>query len=387
MIRAMNLVRWWQCIAGCLLVLAVSAQAGTMFQDPLDTPAKMREKITGRPLMAVAHAGDQLVAVGSRGLIAVSGDQGKTWTQSKVPVQSDLLAVQFPTASEGWAVGHDGVVLHSTDGGKTWSKQLDGRAAGPAFKAFYKSGAGGKENMGEAAVTSISDAVYGKAATGPRIPGLLEQNYKSGPALPFIDVWFEDTQRGFVVGAFGMIAATTDGGKTWEPWLHRIDNSSSNLNAIRGIGGEVYIAGEQGRIFRLDRNRGFFTKMETGYIGSLFGITGNGESLIAYGLRGTAYRATLGGKPGSEKWEVVAMPNEHTLSAGIALADGSGFVLVNAAGELLIGDKAAKNFSALPAQKAMRMTGIAELKANRGFVVTGIEGVRTVPPRNAAAGH
>lgn len=339
------------------LLLSFPALSQTKFRDPLDTPAEMRSAVTQRSLMAVTSVGARLVAVGSRGVILGSDDQGKTWAQAKAPVQNDLLAVQFPNANEGWVVGHGGVVLHSIDSGKTWSKQLDGRSAGPAFKAFYSQAGAGAE-----AAAALAQ---------------LEQNYQAGPVLPFLDVWFEDAKTGYAVGSFGMIAATRDGGKTWEPWLHRIDNPQYlNLNAIRGIGSELYIVGERGQIYRLDRTRGRFTATDTGYLGSFFGLAGNGEALIAYGLRGTTYRSSTGGKAGNVRWEPVAMPNEHTITAGIALADGSGFVLVNAAGQLLLGDKAGKHFHLLPATTPMRMTGIASVAA-RTVVVTGLDGVRT----------
>ena len=368
-VRPTRLTRWN--LAGYLLLVTVSAFAdpatdpkadpkaapnvASQFHDPLDTPAQMRHAVEQRPLMAVVHAGERLVAVGSRGVIVGSDDHGKTWVQAKVPVQSDLLAVHFPSASDGWAVGHDGVILHSADGGKTWTKQLDGRIAADSFQKFYSA-------MGAAGAAPLAQ---------------LGQNYKAGPALPFLDVWFEDAQRGFAVGSFGMIIATTDGGKNWEPWLHRIDNPQSlNLNAIHGLGSELYIVGERGQIYRLDRTAGRFTATDTGYIGSFFGIVGNGETLIAYGLRGTAYRGVAKGggvKSGGLQWEVLAVPNEHTLGAGIVKDDGS-FVLVNAAGQFVLIDKAGRNARLAPASRPMRLTGV--VADGDAMIVTGLDGIR-----------
>jgi photosystem II stability/assembly factor-like uncharacterized protein len=308
--------------------------------------------------MAVAYAGPRLIAVGSRGLIILSDDHGKTWTQAAVPVQCDLLAAHFPTANEGWVVGHGGVVLHSSDAGKTWSKQLDGRIAADTFKDFYSS--------------------MGTAGTGPLHQ--VEANYKAGAALPFLDVWFEDTANGYAVGSYGQIIATRDGGKTWEPWLHRIDNPQSlNLNAIKGIGGELYIVGERGLIYRLDRARGFFTKTDTQYNGSFFGITGVDGTYIAYGLRGTIYRSGDAGR----NWEALPLLSDQTITAGIARSDGEGFVLINAAAQLLLIDKSGKNVRLLPESKPMRATGIASIGVEN-FVVTGLEGLRTESPQELA---
>lgn len=359
-----SMARPGQRLAVCLLLFfCIPALAAPKFRDPLDTPASMRTALTQRPLMAVAHAGQRLIAVGSRGMIVGSDDGGKTWLQSQVPVQSDLLAVHFPTALEGWAVGHEGVVLHSTDGGRTWTKQLDGRMAAAAFNAYYQNGAGG---------TGGANAIK-----------LLELNYKAGPALPFLDVWFEDAHTGFAVGSFGMLIGTTDGGKTWEPWLHRIDNSDAlNLNAIHRIGPDIYIAGERGRIYRLDRTRGHFARIDTGYIGSFFGIVGSGDTLIAYGLGGVAYRS---GNRGAE-WHALAMPSEQTITAGLTLGDGAGYVLANAAGQFLFSEASGKTFRIAPAQMAMRVTGITTSGADT-FAITGLDGVRIEFLRNAASAN
>ncbi|MFA7270357.1 MAG: YCF48-related protein [Sterolibacterium sp.] len=327
--------------------------AESKFQDPLDTPALMRNAVNTRPLMAIAHAGAHLVAVGSRGLIVRSEDQGKTWTQSAVPVQCDLLAVHFPTPQLGWVVGHDGVILHSSDGGKNWTKQFDGRIADGAFKKYY--------------AAATTDAAMTAAAAQ------VAQNFKAGPALPYLDVWFEDTEKGFVVGSFGMLAATVDGGKTWEPWLHRIDNAQGvNLNSIRNVGGNIYIVGERGILFKLDRANRRFQKMETGYAGSFFGIVGNTDALVAFGLRGIAYRSGNGGA----NWEALKMPVDATITAGVVSRESANIVLVTSADQILLGDAQGRSFKLVHPHKPMRYTGIALV--DRGTaVVTGLDGVRT----------
>ncbi|WP_051278008.1 YCF48-related protein [Solimonas flava] len=47
-----------------------------------------------------------------------------------VPVSVALTGVQFVSPDEGWIIGHGGVVLHTADAGKTWQRQLDGRRIG-----------------------------------------------------------------------------------------------------------------------------------------------------------------------------------------------------------------------------------------------------------------
>jgi photosystem II stability/assembly factor-like uncharacterized protein len=348
-------------LAACALVAATllfasAPAAASAFQDPLDYPARAVGALANRPLMAVTSAGSRLVAVGSRGLIIVSDDNGASWKQARVPVQSDLLAVQFPTASDGWAVGHDGVILHSADGGASWEKQLDGRSAATRYKAFYR-------KQRETAGAQVEHAI-----------AQLELNFKAGPALPYLDVWFADARRGFVVGAFGMIAATSDGGQTWEPWLHRIDNPEFlNLNGIRGIGGRIYIAGERGMVFSLDAAGERFEKSATGYAGSFFGIVGNDKVLLSFGLRGNVYRSADQGK----SWEPVKLPSDATIMGGSARPESGAFVLANSAGQLMLGDASAREFTRVHPLSGMRYTSVAALDGR--IVLTGLGGVRIEP--------
>ena len=124
----------WLCCALLMPGLAQSAQVtaaqsagAAAYVDVLDLPAKPSALARQSPLLDLAQAGKRLVAVGQRGHILYSDDDGRHWQQAGVPVSVDLTAVAFPSPEQGWAVGGDGVVLHSADGGASWQKQLDGR--------------------------------------------------------------------------------------------------------------------------------------------------------------------------------------------------------------------------------------------------------------------
>lgn len=346
-----------------MVALGISGGAGAQqqsFKDPLDHPAARVSRADLRPIMALAQAGQRLVAVGLRGLVLVSTDGGKSWTQASVPVQSDLLAVHFPVANTGWIVGHDGVVLRSDDGGRSWVKQLDVRSAGLAFRQYYEA----RSAAGDAAAAAALKQV--------------ERNFKEGTALPYLDVWFEDQNKGYAVGSYGLLIATADGGKTWTPWFDRIDNDQLNLNSVRGINGEVMIAGEQGRLYRLDREKARFTATSTGYAGSFFGLAGNGRVTLAYGLRGVVYRSDATGLD----WQEVSVPSEATIAAGSVDPSTSRFLLANAAGQVLIGDAEGRHFTIVQPHKHMRLTSMLPL-ADSSFVLGGLGGVaveKLLPP-------
>ena len=99
------------CCALLMQSAGVTAGQATDYVDVLDLPAKASALAQRSPLLDLARAGSRLVAVGQRGHILYSDDEGGRWQQARVPVSSDLNAVTFPTPEQGWAVGGDGVVL------------------------------------------------------------------------------------------------------------------------------------------------------------------------------------------------------------------------------------------------------------------------------------
>ena len=196
--------------------------AGGASTDVLDRPAMPSPIAAKRLLVAVTRVEERLVAVGPRGHIVVSTDAGDSWQQAQVPVSSDLTAVHFSSDKLGWAVGHDGVVLASNDGGMTWTKQLDGRAVNELILADVK-----------AKLAASPESIELQALVAEA-----ERSREQGPDKPFLDVWFENEMHGYVVGAYGLLLETTDGGQTWESWFDRAENPRfMNLYAIRPDGG------------------------------------------------------------------------------------------------------------------------------------------------------
>ena len=179
----------------------------------------------------------------------------------------------FVTAQKGWAVGHAGVVLRTVNSGAAWSKQSTVAA--------------------------------------------LKQD---APDHVFFDVYFSDECRGFVVGAYGSLLATTDGGDTPASWQgHISDNKERHLYCIRAIGSLFYIAGEQGTFFRSRDGGETFTRIRTPYSGSYFGILADtNNNLIIFGFGGHAYRSRDAG----DHWQRIETGSTAALTAGSVLTDG-----------------------------------------------------------------
>ena len=187
-----------QLALGVVLGIMQGVSHATDYVDVLDLPAKASALAINNPLSGMARAGERVIAVGQRGHILFSDDSGKHWQQAAVPASADLTAVNFPTATQGWAVGNDGVVLHSSDAGATWQKQLDGRQIGALLDKHY---------------TELANAQPGNEQW-PQLAMEGQRLAEQGADKPLLDVWFANDKTGYVVGVFNLILRTDDGGLT-----------------------------------------------------------------------------------------------------------------------------------------------------------------------------
>jgi len=219
------------------LVLAMSACALLPAVEQSE-PAPLAAKSL---LLDLAKAGDRLVAVGDRGHVLVSADQGDTWEQILVPTRAMLTAVAFPTATDGWAVGHDGVILATTDGGKTWIP----RQASEDELHFYRISASPSGRLylaGESGTVLASDDAGQTWAT-------LDLPYDGS----FYGVLCLDEDNLLAYGLRGHIFRSTDRGQSWEPVPNPV--IVLLMGATTAPGGPVVIAGLGGNLF-LSRDRG-----------------------------------------------------------------------------------------------------------------------------------
>jgi photosystem II stability/assembly factor-like uncharacterized protein len=339
--------------AASLMPLAARAAAPAKpspWRDVLDTPAQKSALAQRTLLTGLARAGQRVVAVGQRGHVLLSDDVGKRWQQAEVPVSADLTAVHFPTATAGWAVGHDGVILHSADAGQTWTRQLDGRSLGDLLVAHYTR-SGDDKWLAEASRFAAQ-----------------------GAENPFLDVWFDDARNGIVVGAFGLLLRTADGGQTWEPLLHAADNPKGlHLYAVRRIGAELFIAGEQGTALRLDRDSGRFIALTLPYKGTLFGLAGKERVVLAHGLRGNVVRSTDGGT----NWGSVSTGVGVGLTAS-TLDERGRLIIVSQAGHVLVSSDDGASFALAQVERPIPAAAVVGAGAG-ALIVAGPRGVQSLP--------
>jgi photosystem II stability/assembly factor-like uncharacterized protein len=299
-------------------------------------------------LLDIATAAQRLVVAGEHGNILYSDDNGTHWQQAMVPTTRMLTGIHFVDGQHGWAVGHDGLILASDDGGKNWRIQRDGLAVQQQTNLQLR----------EAAQRHVEELEQRLAAVGEDTKSQLESDLEDARlaledadltleeavfASPLMDVWFQDVNRGWAVGAFGTLLATEDGGQHWGSQQAQLDNPEEfHLNAITGDGkGRVFIAGEGGGMFRsMDSGRSW-ESLEPFYDGSWFGTVYDPQhdALLMFGLRGNLYRSTDFGAT----WVPVFTGNNNTLAGGNSSAGGE-IVLVGAVGTMLLSTDGGQSF-------------------------------------------
>ncbi len=292
--------------------------------------------------------------MGQRGQILYSEDAGKSWAQANVPVSSDLTAVHFVSGGRGWVVGHSGVVLATHDGGTNWTKQLDGRAVGQLLVSHYAD---------HSSAGLSAEALKQLRADAKRFAD-------EGPDKPFLDVWFESETTGYIVGLFNLIFKTNDGGKSWVPWFDRTDNPKLlHFYAIRPVGDELYVAGEQGLLLKLDKVAQRFKATSIDYKGTFFGITGKPGSVIVYGLRGNAFRS---GDSGAN-WQKIDTGVSVGLTGSALTADGR-ILMVSQAGQVLASGDEGRSFSRLNIERQIPASALLET-ADGALAIAGPRGI------------
>ncbi len=296
----------------CALLLMLVALPLAAQVDRLERPALPSALAERALLLDLASANGLLVAVGERGHILRSVDDGLSWQQARVPVSVTLTAVTFVDSEYGWAVGHDGVILASRDGGASWSVQLDGRSLNAQLVSYFEALQAASDDGTDASLDpdlvaqGLDDALFAQ---------------EEGPSKPFLDLYFADRQHGWVVGAYGLLLRTDDGGASWQPLSMALDNPDNfHLNAIAAQGDQLFIAGEAGSLYRSDDRGASWLRLDPGYGGPLFSVTLTGENeVLLSGLRG---RLFVSGDAG-ESWRLIETATRATFNAARVLAGGS----------------------------------------------------------------
>jgi photosystem II stability/assembly factor-like uncharacterized protein len=340
--------------AAAALSAAAGPPAAAVPAQPL--PAEAARLAAHSLLIAVAAAGNRLVAVGDRGIIVYSDDRGLRWAQAaRVPVQALLTGVCFFDARHGLAVGHDEVILATADAGEHWQLVHDAPAA----------------------------------------------------QRPLLDVWCGANGAAIAVGAYSSYFTSADGGASWSerafapspaprtPGVTHADTAQAadtaagggyHLNRIVGAAARLYIAAEAGHLYRSDDAGAHWRELASPYAGSFFDVLPlGGETLLACGMRGNLYRSEDGGA----SWHHLETGTVAMLD-GAALLPGGAIAVVGLSGVVLVSRDGAASFT-LEQQSDRSGLSAAVAVGPQSLAVVGEDGARMLSlgagGATAAAGH
>ena len=319
--------------------------------------------LRGSIYIDLAYAGDRIVAVGDRGHIIYSDDEGKSWQQGETPTTVLLTAVCFADDQNGWAVGHDAMVLGTRDGGATWALQYsDAIQAG-----------------GDVDVIEDDDDYYEDEDYDYYDEDLYADD--AGPVdtsgAPLLDIWCDSADRAIAVGGYGYLVETTDGGDSWTQREGELpDDEGWHLYAIEPLSGEpdtLIIAGERGTLFRsVDRGESW-ERLDSPYHGTLFGITtSNARTLLVHGLQGNVWLSRDKG----DTWQRISSRVSTGINSGTVLADGT-VVLAGNAGAMLTSHDQGATLSLRYLSGRQTVSSVLARKQG-GVIIAGAGGVRVL---------
>lgn len=316
--------------AAGLLVVVMCAPAVAIAQDDSTEetqPAIVAPLAAKSLLLDVAVAGDRLVAVGERGHILLSDDDGESWRQVAVPTRATLTGVCFTDDSRGWAVGHDSAILRTVDGGATWEMV----------------------------------------------------NFVPEEETPLLDVWCADGDRDFAVGAYGTFLVPSDGGESWE--FQPISDDDFHLHHVaRSATGKLYMAAEAGMAYRSDDDGETWVALPSPYEGSFFAtLPLEDDVVLLFGLRGHLYRSEDAGMT----WTELETGTVAMLTDGLDLGDGQ-VVITGLGGALLYSSDGGRSFDLRP-RPTRRGISAAAVAADGAVVLVGEGGSQRVLPAELAA--
>lgn len=346
-----------------LLCLAAPLTAAPLTQDS--------PHVSAMTWLDLTRIGERIVAVGERGNVLYSDDEGKTWRRGQTPGKAMLTAVCFADRRHGWAVGHDAVVWATDDGGETWQQQYNdplGGDDGEDDAAEEDDGGDSEDSMEDL----YSDDLYGDDEAGT---GGAPAPDTSG--APFLDVWCDTEQHVMAVGGYGYVLETEDGGGQWNKRMDLLENPDGwHLYSVRPVprgDGTLLIAGEQGTLFRSRDHGQSWDTLEAPYEGSYFGITAaQRDTVMIHGMQGNVWLTRDLG----ENWRRIKTGVSRGINDGARLGDGT-IVLVGNSGIVLTSHDNGSSLSLRYTDQRETLSAVLPLREG-GVLVAGTDGLQKI---------
>ena len=296
---------------------------------------------------------------GDYGLIWRTQDRGNTWQPQKSGTILPLRGISFSDTKNGWAVGDQGLIIHTSDGGNTWVKQesgikehlqkvnfLDARKgfAIGVFASFLRTKNGGEtwEDISQQIKEPEKEVEWFIDEAGTEQPAEEEAETEEfdiiEEGMPVLepllnDIFFVDSQTGWIVAEEANIFHTKDGGETW------LKQESGAKEDLFGVffkdAQEGWITGLNGLLLHTSNGGTTWEEQECPVEDSLFAIRISGSRGYAVG-NATAMMTTA---DGGKTWQPFSPEGIVLFSWFRDLTTIQGrFVAIGGLGTILISD-------------------------------------------------
>lgn len=276
-------------------------------------PAHAWAAPTHMMLTDATRAGSRIVAVGERGVVLLSDDDGKNWRQARgVPAAATLSAVSFADGKHGWAVGQWGVILATADGGETWERQrMDTVVDQPLFSVLFTSDRDGIA----VGLWSLMLQTHDGGKTWSRTP--LPKPPGGGKADRNLYHIFADASHAlYVVSEQGMVLKSTDGGASW---IYLSTGGKGTLwSGVATPDGRLVVGGLLGSLFESSDGGTTWSALRPCTRSSITDLVATGGGLIGVGLDGLVLTQRVAGGP----FSVTQRKDRATLTTAVMNATG-----------------------------------------------------------------
>lgn len=283
---------------------------------------------------------EKAVVAGYSGKILMTTDGGKTWQTKTSGTDLALYSIAFADAQNGWISGQGGLILHTTDGGETWQKQTSGTDL-PIFALSFidqKNGWGAAHQATYLRTTNGGES-WEVGQVGASLEGVSEDAVLALTDPALYGVHFVDAKTGWMVGEFGKIYHSTDGGATW----------TEQQNSLLG-------------------QAGFDDALN---LPVLFGVHFiNAMEGVAVGIEGKVVKTTDGGKQWTFIAEDLSQFDPSPFYAPLLFGNGTGWI-VGASGRVLRLQNGEWKNAPMGMQVISWLRSIDFFDENNGWVVGG----------------
>jgi photosystem II stability/assembly factor-like uncharacterized protein len=251
----------------------IVGSAGTVLVSSDEGKSWQRSELSGKPsLIDITSCNDHFIALAMDRGLWVSDTSAGSWQVKPIETMEEVLSVECSGDQHYWVTGSFSTIIESQDGGDSWVENSLGEDAQLTTIQFLN------EELGFASgefgvVLKTEDA----GASWNPVEYLPNEFYPQA-------AHFRDENTGWVVGLSGSILHTNDGGQSWQA---QDSGTDVPLYGIDGNGSTLISVGDNGLILSYDNDQWKALEGSGQVLAYLRAVTVRDEKVIAAGGNGS----------------------------------------------------------------------------------------------------